>query len=52
MKAIVEKDIEDAGEHYNLACIYSLANKKEEAIAELQQAIKLGYKAYNHIKNS
>ncbi len=50
MKAIVEKDIEDAGEHYNLACIYSLANKKVEAIAELQHAIKLGYKAYNHIK--
>lgn len=50
MKNIVTNNINDAGEHYNLACIYSLANKKEDALVELQQAIKLGYKAYNHIK--
>ncbi len=50
IKAIVSENINDAGEHYDLACIYSLANKKDEAIVALQQAIKLGYKAYNHIK--
>jgi hypothetical protein len=50
MKAIVSENINDAGEHYDLACMYSVTNKKDEAIAALQQAIKLGYKVYNHIK--
>ena len=50
MKAIVETNAEDAGEYYNLACLYSLANMKSEAIAALQRAVELGYKSYHHIQ--
>lgn len=51
MNAIVEKDIQDAANLYDLACIYSLADKKEEAVKTLQRAVDLGYKNFNHIKN-
>ena len=50
MKAIIAENPNDAGEHYDLACLYSLANMKTEAIEALKRAIELGYKAYNHIK--
>lgn len=50
IKAIVEANAEDAGEYYNLACLYSLANMKSEAIAALQRAVELGYKSYHHIQ--
>lgn len=51
MNAIVEKDMQDAANLYDLACIYSLADKKEEAVKTLQRAVDLGYKNFNHIKN-
>lgn len=50
MKAIVAENTNDGGEYYNLACLYSLANMKPEAIVALQRAIELGYKAYSHIQ--
>ena len=50
IKAIVKANAEDAGEYYNLACLYSLANMKSEAIAALQRAVELGYKSYHHIQ--
>lgn len=51
MNTIVEKDIKNAVDVYDLACIYSLANKKEEAVKNLHRAVDLGYKNFNHIKN-
>jgi hypothetical protein len=50
MKSIVAENAEDAGEHYDLACLYSLANMKSEAITALQRAVELGYKGFHHIQ--
>ena len=50
MKTIIAENAEDAGEHYDLACLYSLANMKSEAITALQRAVELGYKSYHHIQ--
>jgi predicted Zn-dependent protease len=50
MNAIIVENPEDAGEYYNLACLYALANKKQEAVDALKLAIELGYKSYNHIR--
>jgi tetratricopeptide (TPR) repeat protein len=50
MNAIIAENPEDAGEYYNLACLYALANKKQEAVDALKLAIELGYKSYNHIR--
>jgi tetratricopeptide (TPR) repeat protein len=36
---------------YNLACAYSLANKKPEACDSLQKAIDNGYRDWDKIKN-
>lgn len=50
MKAIVTENPDDAGEYYDFACLYALANMKQESIEALKRAIELGYKAYNHIQ--
>lgn len=50
MKSIVAENAEDAGEQYDLACLYSLANMKSEAITALQRAVELGYKGFHHIQ--
>lgn len=50
MKAIIAENPDDAGEYYDLACLYALANMKQESIDALKRAIELGYKAYNHIQ--
>lgn len=49
MNSKLEKELNKSN-LYDLACIYSLANRKEEAIDTLGKAVKLGYKNYNHIK--
>lgn len=50
MKAIVAENTEDAGEHYDLACLYSLANMKSESIIALKRAVELGYKGFHHMQ--
>ena len=35
--------------HYNTACVYSIQNKVDKAIIELEQAIKFGYRKYDYI---
>jgi tetratricopeptide (TPR) repeat protein len=40
----------DAIGFYNLACAYSLLNKKILALDSLQKAVKLGYDDYKHIE--
>ena len=50
MKSKLEKEPNNKSNLYDLACIYSLANKKNEAIETLEKAVKSGYKNYNHIK--
>ena len=36
--------------HYNLACSFALAGKKEEAFQALEQAIGLGWHDFEHLK--
>jgi tetratricopeptide (TPR) repeat protein len=50
MKAIVAENTEDAGEHYDLACLYSLANMKSESVTALKRAVELGYKGFHHMQ--
>lgn len=40
----------DSNVYYNLACSYSLLKKTDEAIHALENAIKLGYDDFEHIK--
>ncbi len=49
MKTIVAENFDNEGEQYDLACLYSLANMKQEAVMALNHAVEMGYKAYNHI---
>lgn len=35
---------------YNLACSLALLNRKEEALQSLEQAVKLGYDDFHHLK--
>lgn len=39
-----------AGTYYNLACTYSLLNRKKQAVAAFEKAIELGYTEYRHAK--
>ncbi len=39
----------DATVHYNLACDYTLLKRTDEAIATLERALKLGYRAFEHM---
>jgi len=41
----------DAVAHYNLACSYSLLGRVEEALAEIEKAISLGYSDLRHMLN-
>ena len=50
IKAIVAENTEDAGEHYDLACLYSLANMKSESVTALKRAVELGYKGFHHMQ--
>ena len=36
--------------HYNLACSLALVGEKNEALATLQQAVKLGYHDFDYMK--
>ena len=36
--------------HYNFACSLALMGKKEESFGMLEQAVKLGYKEFDHMK--
>ena len=50
MQAIVANDTTDRnGNLYNLACIYSRAGKKEEAIETIRHLLELEYKSPEHI---
>lgn len=48
---ILDKVPDDAGTLYNIACTYSLMNKKEKAIQYLSKAVEAGYTDVNWIKN-
>ena len=39
----------NASIYYNLACTYSLLNKKKEAVAAYEQSIQYGYDNYRHV---
>jgi tetratricopeptide (TPR) repeat protein len=39
----------DATVHYNLACDYSLLKRTDEAVATLEKAIRLGYRAFDYM---
>ena len=39
----------NASTYYNLACIYSLLNKKNEAVAAYEKSIQYGYDDYRHV---
>ena len=39
----------NANTYYNLACTYSLSNRKKEAVAAYEQSIQYGYDDYRHV---
>lgn len=39
----------DATVHYNLACDYALLKRVDEAIGTLEKALRLGYRAFEHM---
>jgi len=46
---LIELDPNNAIVHYNLACSYSLLNRLEEALDQLEIAIQLGYEDAGHL---
>lgn len=48
--SLVNDDPENEIAHYNAACIYSLANKKEEALKHFEKSLEGGYNDFMHIK--
>lgn len=42
---------EDPVAHYNLACSYALLARDEEALLSLADALRLGYRDLDHIRN-
>ncbi len=49
MNRILEANPEDAGMHYDAACLYARMGEREQAIAYLRKAMELGYRAFVHI---
>jgi HEAT repeat protein len=53
-EALIKQDIasgrDGPGDHFNLACVLSMQNKKEEAISELQKALEGGYQDAEWLK--
>lgn len=41
----------DAGDEYNLACMYSLVDRKEDALSHFERALNMGYCDFVHIHN-
>jgi len=39
----------DKGTYYNVACLYSLAGRSEQALNALEKALALGYRDFQHI---
>lgn len=49
MAQIIEEE-PSAGNYYDLACMYSLLNRKEEAIRALTISFEKGYRAFHHME--
>lgn len=47
----VYKDRHEKGTEYDLACMYSLVDEKEQALTHLEKALQLGYCEFVHIGN-
>jgi tetratricopeptide (TPR) repeat protein len=47
----IERHLQDDLLFYNNACLYSLAKKEREAIAQLKLAFDKGYNDYEHLQN-
>jgi predicted Zn-dependent protease len=46
-RKLVKLQPENATAHYNLACSLALSKRKSDALRELQQAVKLGYRDFD-----
>ena len=46
-RKLVKLQPDNATAHYNLACSLALSKRKSDAIRELQQAVKLGYRDFD-----
>lgn len=49
MDKMIESDIENAGNYYDKACLYTLMGRKEEALEALKVSFEKGYRRFNHI---
>ena len=46
-RKLVKLQPQNATAHYNLACSLALSKRKSDALRELQQAVKLGYRDFD-----
>lgn len=46
-RKLVKLQPENATAHYNLACSLALSKRKSDALRELQEAVKLGYRDFD-----
>jgi tetratricopeptide (TPR) repeat protein len=46
-RKLVKLQPENATAHYNLACSLALSRRKNDALRELRQAVKLGYRDFD-----
>lgn len=48
-KQVVDKDRDEAGNYYDLACVYARLGRKTEAIDALREAFEHGYRSFGHV---
>ncbi len=51
MNRIIDGDIENKGNYYDAACLYSRMGEQSKALEYLEMALKKGYSRYSHIEN-
>lgn len=49
MDKMIESDIENAGNYYDKACLYTRMGKKEEALEAFKISLEKGFRRFNHI---